>query len=267
MPHKYVRVDGVATLLRHRGPTTLPEVVPDLSRGELVLCLHGAGDQSGVFGGLLDALAAAHSPLAFDQPGHGRSGGLDSLGVVDRMVDFTRALVGKLGLRAPLVLGHGLGAAVALQWAQGHPDELRGLVVVGAALRHDHLAGLRDEVRSVVQGRARRPFLRGSYAKAAPGDVLQRGFGESLRTDPRAVLGDLEAALAWRAERLEGLALPTCVVVGEDETPELRGQADELVAALAGALRVEIPGAGHMAPFEQPAAVADAVGRLAGALA
>lgn len=267
MPHKYVRVDGVATLLRHRGPTTLPEVVPDLSRGETVLCLHGAGDQSGVFEGLLDALADAHSPLAFDQPGHGRSGGLDSLGAVDRMVDFARALVGKLGLRAPVLVGHDLGAAVALQWALHHPGELRGLVLVGPALRGDHLAELEEEVGRIVAGRSRRAFRRELYAANAPPEVLQRGFGESLRTDPRALLGDLHAARAWRAEGLGSLALPLCVVVGADESPALRAQAAELVAAVPGARTIEIAGAGHMAPFEQPGAVAEAVGQLAGALA
>ena len=74
MPHKYASVEGVATFVHHAGPTTLPEVVPDLSRGEVVLCLHASGGNGAVFADLLQALAADHSPLAIDFPGHGRSG-------------------------------------------------------------------------------------------------------------------------------------------------------------------------------------------------
>ena len=38
-----------------------------------------------MFDGVLAELAAEHSPLALDLPGHGRSGGLDSLGSIERM--------------------------------------------------------------------------------------------------------------------------------------------------------------------------------------
>ena len=56
MPSKYVAIQGVATFLRHPGPTTLPERPPDLSRGEIVLCIHHCGGNSRNF----DELAASH---------------------------------------------------------------------------------------------------------------------------------------------------------------------------------------------------------------
>src|SRR5262245_37662702 len=111
MPHKYATVEGVATYVHHVGPTTLPEVVPDLARGETVLCLHGSGGNGNVFAGLLAALAAEHSPLAIDLPGHGRSGGLDSLGSVERMAAFVGAFLDKWGVGRSVLLGHSLGGA------------------------------------------------------------------------------------------------------------------------------------------------------------
>ena len=55
--------------------------------------------------------------------------------------------------------------------------------------------------------------------------------------------------------RLAGLKLPTVVIGGAEDTltpvPEMRAMAQ----AIAGAEFIEIAGAGHMSPMEQPAAV------------
>jgi pimeloyl-ACP methyl ester carboxylesterase len=43
MPTKYIEVKGYATYYYYRGATTLPDVVPDFSRGRKILFIHGAG--------------------------------------------------------------------------------------------------------------------------------------------------------------------------------------------------------------------------------
>ena len=131
MPSKYFQIDGVATFVRHTGPSTLPDQPPVLTQGRTIVCLHGAGGNANLFAGLLDALAPGHSLLAFDQPGHGRSGELDSLGAIDRMASFTGALMDKLGLVDPILVGHDMGAAVALECALQNPGRLGGLGVAG----------------------------------------------------------------------------------------------------------------------------------------
>ena len=57
MPEKYVRRDGVPILVRHTGPTTLPQDPPACGAGTPIVCLHDAGLQSSVFDGLLPAVA------------------------------------------------------------------------------------------------------------------------------------------------------------------------------------------------------------------
>jgi pimeloyl-ACP methyl ester carboxylesterase len=261
VPEKYVRVDGVATHLLHVGRTTLPDVAPDTSRGEALLCLHGSGGSAAHFAPLLERLAAAHSPLAFSQPGHARSAGLDSLGSVERMAAFTSALVGKLGLRPPVLVGNSLGGAVALEYALGWPQATRALVLLGSAARFSMLPDeLVHETRRVVEGKARRRFDRSGYSPATPDEVVMRGWAEDAKTDPRVVLGDLLAARAWDAlPRLGAVSVPALVMVGEDEYPPLREQAEVLASGIPRARQVVIPRAGHMAHFEQPDAVAEAV--------
>jgi len=265
--HKYSRIDGVATFLHHRGPTTLPEVVPDRGQGERILCLHGAGGNGAVFDPLLDLLGERHEPLAFDQPGHGRSGSFDSLGSIDRMAAFTRALWEKLALRAPVLLGHSMGGAVALQLALDHPDEVRGLVLVGAGARFDDTEEGAEFVRKVSEGKARRRFEKEIYSPQTAPEIMQRGFLESLKTDPRALYGDMLAiGDCDLVSRLGDIVAPTLVVVGEDEVPRMREQAELLTASIPGAQRVDVPAAGHQIHLEQPAAVAAAIEDFLGGL-
>ncbi len=261
VPQKYFSVDGVATFVHHTGATTLPDEPPDVSRGSAVVCLHGSGGNGAVFTPLLEALAARHSPLAFDQPGHGRSGGLDSLGSLARMAAFTGAVVAKLGLREPVLLGHSLGGAVALEAALSWPEPPRALVLLGSADRFPALPdGALEALQDVVAGRARRPFDRSAWSPSTPDDVVRRGFLEDLKTDPRTTLGDLQAVPRDDAlsERIDALAVPTLILVGADEGAGLREAAEGLTARLSRARFQAIEGAGHMLPFEQPGPVAEA---------
>ncbi|MGH2900470.1 MAG: alpha/beta fold hydrolase, partial [Solirubrobacteraceae bacterium] len=135
MPQKYVRVDGVATFVHHVGPTTLPERPPVLSRGETLVCLHGAGGNGAVFSDLLTRLEPQHSPLAFDRPGHARSGGLDALPSVAAMAEFTRGLCAAFAIDTCVLLGGSMGGCIALETALVAPGLVRGLVLVGAGAR------------------------------------------------------------------------------------------------------------------------------------
>jgi 3-oxoadipate enol-lactonase len=257
---KYVDIDGVATYLHHRGQTTLPDEPPDLSRGEVILGLHGAGGNGGYFDDLIGALAERHSPLAFDQPAHGRSGGLDSLGSIERMAAFTRALIGKLGIRAPVLFGHSMGGAVAQLYALESPEEVRALVLCSTGARFGRSSELLEMVQRVAEGKARRAFTRDPFSPKTPDEVVRRGWMEDAKTDPRAGYGDLLACHGWDiADRLGEIRRPTLILVGEDEFPPLLEQADLLAAGIPGARKRIIPEAGHALPLEQPGAVAGAI--------
>jgi pimeloyl-ACP methyl ester carboxylesterase len=118
-----------------------------------------------------------------------------------------------------------------------------------------------------VEGKERRPFFREAYSPKAPPEVLRRGFLEDLKTDPRALLGDLLACRAFDAvAELPRVAAPTLVVVGEDEDPAMRAGSEQLASGIRGATLCRIPAAGHMLPLEQPAALAGAVSEFLRAL-
>ena len=261
VPNKYLPTDGVATFVWHTGATTLPEVLPDLSRGEVVLCLHGNGGNAGIFAPLLERLAGDHSPLAFDQPGHGRSGGLDSLGSIDAMAAFTRAFCAGLEVERPVLLGHSMGGAVALRYALQHPDAVRALVLCSSGARFAMPEERIERLRRISEGKERREFRRDLFSPAAAPEVLRAGFAEMLKTDPRAAYGDALAVRDWNAEdELADLGVPVLAVVGEDDFENLREQAELIAARAPRARAVVVPKAGQMLPIEQPDALAEAVG-------
>lgn len=271
MNHKYFSVDGVATFVHHLGPTTLPDVPPDLARGDVVLCLHGSGSNGNVFRGLCEGLAEGHSPLAFDMPGHARSGSLDSLGSVERMAEFAIAFSDKLALRSPRVLlGHSLGGAVATEVALLAPESVRALVIASTPTAFPDPDPLPDSVRRVTEGKARRNFDRGAYSPGTPDEIVFRGFGEDAKTDPRVLYGDLLAMRSWRAvkdlQELAAIQAPTLVLYGEDEDASQIEGCEKLAAVIPNARAQGIAGAGHMIPLEQPAALADAIGSFLGEL-
>jgi pimeloyl-ACP methyl ester carboxylesterase len=260
VPHKYVRIDGVATFVHHTGATTLPEAPPASDRGEVVLCLHGTGRHGGDWQSLLDALADTHSPIAFDQPGHGRSGSLDSLGAIDRMRDFTRALAEKLALRPAVLVGHSLGAAVALDYALTWPEAVRGLVICSAGARFRFPEGALENARLVTEGKRRRDFDPTLFAKGADPKVMRAAFMQGMKTDPRATYGDLLACEAWDpGDALSRIETPTLVLHGDAEKEEVVSEAVRLVDRLPNAHKAVIHQAGSMLLYEQPEAVAEEI--------
>src|SRR5260370_15311315 len=121
MPTKYVEVQGCATYYYYAGQTTLPDVVPDFSRGRKVVMLHGAGSNGHSWHNQVDHLGRSHSPLAIDLPAHGRSAGVDGLITVQEYSDFVVAFLDALGIGSAVIAGRSMGGALPMGIALRSP--------------------------------------------------------------------------------------------------------------------------------------------------
>lgn len=101
-----------------------------------VVCVaHGLGDHAGRFEHVGRALSARGIAVhSLDLPGHGKSGG--PRGHIRSWSEFYGALAALIervcpeGDGRPLgLIGHSMGALVALDWAQAHPSRTRALVL------------------------------------------------------------------------------------------------------------------------------------------
>src|SRR5438552_3136910 len=222
------------------------------------LLIHGAGASSAIWMMVLTRVARAGHAIAIDLPGHGPSAAegtaLDGAGglTLARYRDAVGELAGALCLGPSVLVGHSLGALVAIEAALAWPDKVRALVLCAGAPRlgvDPELARrLRDDPAGVIGWLAEHALS--PAAKAA----VRRGFVAAGEATPIDVTrADFEIVRAADlSERIDALACPVTWLDGAD---------DRIVPATDGrkGAIVTLADVGHLIPIEAPAAVADAV--------
>ncbi len=267
MAAKYTYINGTAVNYFHTGKTTLPGVVPDLSRGELLLFVHAAGSNGHTWHRQLDAFAGDHSPLAFDFPGHGRSGGTEGLKSVAAYRDFAFTVMDDLRLRPCVLVGRSMGGAVALACALADPQRVRALVLVATAAHFELPQSTLETWRSVMLGRAQQPFTTEAFSAKTDFGIVREAWMEQVKTDPRVRYFDLLACNAFDASaRLAEIRARTLIIAGRDDTITPVQQAEVLCQGIPGARLVIIDDAGHHVSSEKPEQVNQAIAEFVSSL-
>ncbi len=119
---------------------------PDEPPVRIVIIVHGYAEYAARYGHVADALTACGSIVyGEDHLGHGRSGGERAL-IVDfeHVVDDLRALVdiavGEYSGLPVVMIGHSMGGLLSARFAQRYPDQLAGIVLLGAVIGDWHWA-------------------------------------------------------------------------------------------------------------------------------
>ena len=267
MPSKYVTVGGTAVHYLHSGPTTLPDVVPALDRGQLFLLVHAAGSNAGMWRRQVEGLGRAQSVVAPDLPGHGRSTGLEGLASIDAYADFLVTFASALALRRLVLVGRSMGGAIGMAIAARRPELLAGLVLVCTAARFTFRPEQLAAVHDVARGRLPQQFGTETFSPATGMEVMREAWMEQVKTDPRVRWTDLLACQDFDGSPLLGrIRTPTLVLAGADDQVTPVACAEELVRGIAGARLEVIAHAGHQAPLEQADAFGAIIARFAAEL-
>ena len=237
--------------------------------GPALLLVHGFTDTSRSFSLLAPHLAGRRRVMP-DLRGHGASQAGRGCSVADFAGDMA-GLIQRLRLDRPVVVGHSLGAMVAMELAARHPELIGGLVVLAGTLRpgfgrdHPLVAGveaLRDPISPAdpfydwwhaCRPGVPQPFLAG-LAKDASAMPAERW---------RAVLEEIRSVDLTEAART--VRTPTQIIAGACDP--LFGEAHQqaLLRALPYASFVQAEGCGHNPHWEDPALVASAINGKFGA--
>ena len=202
---------------------------------------------------------------AFDLPSHGRSRAWQPADGEDYHTTVTRMAEGLLGEGPVDLIGHSIGATVALRLAVAAPGRVRSLTLIEpvlfAASRSGH--SLDDELAALAAAgkieAAARLFL-GIWGAPGGFEALPRSLQQAavelmplvLETDA-ALSADAHGIL--RPGGLEAFRAPSLLIAGAD-SPAVVGEIfDTLAARLPDARGATVAGAGHMAPVTHPAEV------------
>jgi pimeloyl-ACP methyl ester carboxylesterase len=241
----------------------------DLDPGKpTVIFLHGAGFDRTTW--RLQTRWFAHhgrSVLAVDFPGHGWSQG-PSLDSVAAMADWTARLIDAAGLKSAALVGHSMGALVALDCAGRHPAKVRALALCGVASEMPvHPEMLESAKADTLKVQELMTFWGIGNAlhkggMVSPGLWLRR---ESLavlgRNQPGVIHADLAACSAYKdaPARAATVQCPTVLVLGDGDlmTPASKGKA--LGQAIAGSRTIVLKDSGHFMMVERPDETLDAL--------
>lgn len=236
----------------------------------LALFVHGAGLDHTVWA-LQSRWLAFHgwNVLALDLPGHGRSAG-PPLPTIDAMAAWLAKLIVAAESEGAALIGHSMGALIALETAACFPERVKSLVLIGAAAAmpvHPDLlaaAAANDHAAIDMVNLWGYGYAAGLGGSAAPGMWLC-GVGERVleRAQPGVLHNDLAACAAYRngAAAAARVVSPALLICGERDqmTPLKNGRV--LAAAIPHSTLVTVPGAGHMLLAERPYEVQSALAR------
>ncbi|WP_420406195.1 alpha/beta fold hydrolase [Nisaea sp.] len=226
-----------------------------------LLMLHGAGMDHTVWS--LQSRYFAHhgfSVLAIDLPGHGRSAG-PVPETVPAFADWCVAALDAAGARDVVVMGHSMGALVALEVTARLGARAKALALLGSVpemkVHPDLLGAARGSDHAALEtmvgwGVGRRAQIGGHRA---PGSWVSGASMRLLEAGDYAVLAtDLAAcdAYAGALETAAKLSCPTLLLCGADDKMTPAKLARPLADALADCTTAVLPGAGHMMMIEQP---------------
>ncbi len=101
-------------------------------QGPTIICIHGLTSNAFHFQALADELAPDHRVIAYDLRGRGDSDKPEEGYSIPIHAEDLAELIDELGLQRPILLGHSLGAMIALYFAAHYPDKLSKLILVDA---------------------------------------------------------------------------------------------------------------------------------------
>ena len=179
---------------------------------------------------------------------------------IDSYVDWLRGYIRDKGYYDVVLAGHSLGGAIALLYALKHPEDLKGLILIGSGARlrvSTMYLGMLEQAkgnRNIFED-----FFRKSYEviESELRGVLQR---KALEGDPAVLLNDMLCCDRFDImDRVHEIRLPTLTLCGSEDIMTPPKYTKYLASKIEGAREVIIEGGTHMVFAEQPIVVNQAI--------
>jgi pimeloyl-ACP methyl ester carboxylesterase/quercetin dioxygenase-like cupin family protein len=266
-----VRLDGGAVTEQRVVVDSVEIHVEVVGEGDPIVLIHGLGLSGALWNRMRDAFGPGHQLVLFDLRGAGATRELRreelSLG---RWADDLGALLRALGISRPVLLGHSLGANVALKYALDRPGDVRALVLLGADANLSNLAPRMLAAVERIEDIGLQAWVEQYWSQNPPFSAASLTRDPSMLEEYRDLLLENDAADYVRqcraiataedlAHRLAEVSRPALVLVGGSDDRTLPEHGLRLASELEDARVIELPDVGHTLPLEAPEATATAV--------
>jgi len=251
--------------------------VIETGRGRPVVLLHAFPLNASMWMPQREAIGTTHRVITPDQRGFGGSQLGHDDPSLDEVADDLAGMLNSRKIDRVVLGGLSMGGYVAMAFLRRYPERVAALVLADTKMGADspEAAENRRRVASEV-------IAAGTSAQLVE-EMLPSLLGQTSMERRALVLGRVKAllekappyAVAW-AQRamalrpdstadLAAVAVPTLVIVGEEDTLSPPEEAELIAKTVPGAELVRIPDAGHLTAIEAPAEFNEAVaGFLAG---
>lgn len=197
--------------------------------------------------------------IRYDRPGYGRSP------VATRRhyaTDDLSATLNHLKIKRVAIVGSSHGGEISINFTLDHPEMVEQLVLVGAVVggmpytehfleRGDALGKPleKGDIKGAIAAAAKDKYL------TAPGsDAARKRMADILLANPQDLTHpELELRVKPALPRLGEIHIPTLLLVGDADIPDVHAHAGALEAGIPRARRVVINDVGHLMYLEKPA--------------
>jgi 3-oxoadipate enol-lactonase len=197
--------------------------------------------------------------IRYDRRGYGRSP------VATRgyyATDDLAAVLHHLNLKHVAVVGSSHGGEISINFTLDHPEMVEQLVLVGAVV-----GGMPYTKHFLERGDALgKPLEKGDikgaiaaaskdkYLTALGSDAARKRMADILLANPQDLTHpELELPVKPALPRLREIHIPTLLLVGDADIPDVQAQAGAIEAGIPRARRVVISDVGHLMYLEKPA--------------
>jgi pimeloyl-ACP methyl ester carboxylesterase len=230
--------------------------------GHALALLHGSSSDTRAWDDQFELFARHYRVIRHDMRGHGKSALPTDKPYLH--AEDLNALLEHLSVERAHVLGLSSGGGAVIDFALLYPQKTGALIPVSTGPAGFHGGSSTREIDQAI-----RDAFRDSGKRAATELAYEHPVFKSALQNPRSaasVKRCLDEANFWRMgrhdpikrteppqiERLGEIGVPTMVIMGELDIPEMGPATDAIRDGVAGAKKVVMSGCGHMVNLEDP---------------
>lgn len=256
--------------------------------GKPIVFLHGGILTGHDFEKVVEMAAEqGYHAISFDRPGYGHSERPQNEEVTPIVqARLIHGALKQLGIEKPIIIGHSWSGTMVLSYALSYPDEISGIVTLGAAMyKEGYPAENGDPISTLVTTPIIGDIMLNTLLKSPLGTALTENTLKATFSPEPVPSGYREATFAFwlrpsqfKSNREDILAFsptaakisnrykeiksPMVILVGKDDPFGTKEQAHRLKEAIPHAKLMVLPNVAHMIPQNHPQLVMDAINRL-----